>query len=143
MTSEAAAVPAKPGQVLTVQICLWLVFALNTCAGVLNALGSVFMDESPDDRAKAGLTRGDVDGLMIVALIALVFAVAACVLALNVPRRKRWVRTYSLVLACLVIANGVVALLIQRNPMLLAGLILPVVVIGMLFSPPARKWFSE
>ena len=142
MSSDTSS-PAKPGQVLTVQICLWLLFALNTCAGVLNALGSVFMGEEPDDRAKAGLSRGDVDGLMVIALITLAFAVVAVVLALNVPRRRRWVRGVSLVLAGLVIANSLVALLIQHNPMVLASLVLPVAVIGMQLTAPAKKWFSE
>jgi len=144
MMPQNAPAPKKPGQVLAVQIIFWIQLGLGLCVGGLAAVGGAAIGSFSDaELADAGVSTSDVPLIMTAAIVAIISALVAGFLAFMVPSRKKWVRTGGLILVAVTIASNIVSALIQPGANAFASFVLPIVIIVLLVSQPAKAWFTE
>ncbi|MEV0648617.1 hypothetical protein AB0I28_25480 [Phytomonospora sp. NPDC050363] len=144
MMPQNAPAPKKPGQVLAVQIIFWIQLGLGLCIGGLAALGGAAVGSLSDaELADAGVSTSDVPLIMTAAIVTIISSLVAGYLAFMVPSRKKWVRTAGLILVAVTLAGNIVSVLIQPGASSFVSFVLPIVLIVLLVSRPAKEWFTE
>ena len=128
--------PAKPGQVTAIQVILWIELALTVCVGLLAFTGGAVMGAAGADSGATGL-------VLISGILSIVVGIAAGVMAFNVPKRKAWVRTGVLVLSGVGILFAILNIVGGGGGAGFGGVLVPVVLIILALSQPAKDWFTE